>query len=193
MKQGKGTVFFQKQPDIFFPPLKIQGSWFPSMLFKIHTERDNANSVHRQGLDLQRGVTTHCCIWKCCLQSRPSDVICLFLHVVSCLSPSPCAPLAPKQSHLLICKVIVPGCFLHISSSFQRCVCKEVTCLTNITCYSFILHSVVRQIGLNSANSLNTHAHTLTSAWATLAECLWQSILLTAAMLRYFYQHMNQQ
>lgn len=104
-------------------------------------------------------------------------------------------PLAPKQSHLLICKVIVPGCFLHISSSFQRCVQRShllnkhyvllfyftQCCETDWTEFSqFSKHA-------------RTHTHTHTSAWATLAECLWQSILLTAAMLRYFYQHMNQQ
>lgn len=45
------------------------------------------------------------------IRNKQPELLAFFPHVVICLSPSPCAPLAPKQSHTLICKVIVPLCY----------------------------------------------------------------------------------
>lgn len=177
MKQSKGTVFFSKTSWHLFCPLRNSRKLVSKCAFPKYTHRERMQIQYRdKGWIYKGGVTTHCCLWKWCLQSRPSDVICLFLHVVSCLSPSPCAPLAPKQSHLLICKVIMPGCFLHISSSFQWCVQRSHLLNKQYVLLFYFTQCCETDWTEFSQFSKHTHKHTQRlGRERELLELLWQN------------------
>lgn len=45
------------------------------------------------------------------IKNKQSELLAFFPHIVICLSLRPHALLAPKQSHMLISKVIMPLCY----------------------------------------------------------------------------------